>query len=188
MTRAVRAGLLAGTVTGIAGTLLFGTMHAMLIVPIWTRLLSGMPLAIATGLAAGWALTELTAGQRAALRGGSLAVACWLAILPVQFVDLGLRQVPWVATHDWITVVAAIVMSVACGSLMGWVIARRRRAVIASAVLLFALTLTMGGPLPLDRSDRAPSLLIGFLPLFAIAGIVLGALMGALDRAPRAPA
>ncbi|PYR58066.1 MAG: hypothetical protein DMF91_17965 [Acidobacteria bacterium] len=55
--------LFAGVATGLAGALAFATVHAILIVPIWTRMLNGVPVAIVAGIAIAWAMDETAAAR-----------------------------------------------------------------------------------------------------------------------------
>jgi len=51
--------MIAGIAIGAVGVILFGAIHAIVIVPIWTRLLGGLPFSLIAGLAMGWALYEM---------------------------------------------------------------------------------------------------------------------------------
>lgn len=52
-------GAVSGVAIGLIELVGFGVVHALAIVPIWDRLLGGLPLAIAAGLLLGWAYAEL---------------------------------------------------------------------------------------------------------------------------------
>jgi ABC-type uncharacterized transport system permease subunit len=47
--------LVTGTGVGVFGLLAFGTAHAILILPIWTQLLRGLPFALVAGVTFAWA-------------------------------------------------------------------------------------------------------------------------------------
>src|ERR1043165_4872579 len=86
--------LLSGLVLGPAGLLLFGAVHAVAIVPIWSRLAGGLPFATTAGVAVSWAFYEhwrtsrRPLGVGAGLRFGALA---WLAALPATALANAMR-------------------------------------------------------------------------------------------------
>ncbi len=74
-----------GVLLGTAGVLLFGTVHALAIVPIWGRLAGGLAFAIVAALGVTWVFHTLARAGRwsltlgAGLRFGAL---CWVAEVP----------------------------------------------------------------------------------------------------------
>ena len=68
LSRDLKLSLLAGVATGLVGVIIFVTVHAVLIVPIWGSLLSGLPVAVIGGPAAAWAFEEMRAAGRLSTR------------------------------------------------------------------------------------------------------------------------
>lgn len=141
---------LAGAVAGQAGLLLFLSVHAVWILPIWSVVTLGVPVAAIGGAAAGWALDEL----REVIPGHP--VRAWLAVtagamlvlsptfgaaalgpnLPIPVVDgssigpIPPALVPRLATQF---VLELLVLPMAAGALLGWALTRSRRAALATA-------------------------------------------------------
>jgi len=164
--------LFAGVLTGLASALAFATVHAILIVPIWTRMLNGVPFAILTGIAIAWAM-DATAAARGPLTvavAGCFGGALWLTLTPATILENGLRlagrRIP-----ESLGVAAAVSLAVVSGGCVGWFVTRRRRGVLAWAGASLALTLAMGGPIPVVNAARAAWLHAAFLPMCAGAAI-----------------
>jgi hypothetical protein len=164
--------LFAGVATGLAGALAFATVHAIVIVPIWTRMLNGVPFAILAGIGVAWAM-DATAAARGPLTvagAGRLGSALWLTLAPATVLENGLRlaarRIP-----ESVGVAAAVSLAVVSGGCVGWFVARRRGGVLAWAGGSLALTLAMGGPIPVANSTRAAWLYAAFLPMCAGAAI-----------------
>ena len=85
----VIAGILAGALSGFAGALLFATLHAFIIVPIWDRMTSGLIFGAIAGAAAGWAFAECypqairTRSIRNVGIGAGFGALLWIAVTPV---------------------------------------------------------------------------------------------------------
>ena len=164
--------LFAGVATGLASALAFAIVHAILIVQIWTQMLNGLPFAILTGIAMAWAM-DATAAARGPLTlagAGRFGSALWLTLAPATALENGLRLA---ARHipESAGVAAAVSLAVVSGGCVGWFVARRRSGVLAWAGVSLALTLAMGGPIPVANSTRAAWLYAAFLPMCAGAAI-----------------
>ena len=70
---------------------------------------------------------------------------------------------------------STIALAIASGSAAGWLVTRRRAGVIAFAAATLALTIAMGGAIPIVNSARAALLFAGFLPICAGSGVALSA-------------
>ena len=164
--------LFAGVATGLAGALAFATVHAILIVPIWTRMLNGVPVAIVAGIAIAWAMDETAAarGPITLAEAGRFGSALWLTLAPATIFEnvlrLAARRIP-----ESLGVAAAVCLAVLSGASVGWLLTRRRTGIIAWAVASLALTLAMGGPIPVVNAARAAWLHAAFLPMCAGAAI-----------------
>ena len=181
-----RRNLLAGVLAGLGGALVFATVHAILIVPIWTRAAGGFAFGAVAGGAIGLAYTELAfeARAHAGVRFGALL---WLVVAPVTLVDATLRalQAP---RSETIAVVVAVALSLAGGALLGWARARSWRAVLAGGAAALALMLVMGGPVAVGRGPRGVGIFFGVLLAAAVGGALLGSLSCWLGRIELFPA
>src|SRR5205823_4372200 len=139
------------------GVLLFGTLHAIVIVPIWRRLAGGLPFALlaATGLT--WFFASLrTCGRiqtdmRHALLFGLLL---WISVLPTTAVGLISRLSGFHRRFDALETIVAIVVAAGSGALLAYVFRLPVRLRIASAVVVVALVVAMAGPIPISNGLR----------------------------------
>jgi hypothetical protein len=188
MTAPARRVALCGISLGVAGLVLFGTVHAIVITAIWDRLFRGVPYAIAVGLAVAWAYHEYRAGcaedggVRHGTRFGALA---WTAAIPAMAFGFGMRRLPgWGQVH-WTVDLVTVILAAAGGATLLWLLRRTRRAACAGAL---ALTLTHaynGGPMPIESSARAIGLPLGFLVIQVAGGALLGGLHARLVESAR---
>lgn len=177
--------LIAGTAIGALGVVLFGTVHAIAIVPIWTRLLGGLPFSLVAGLAMGWALFEMRMQGRfgrGALAGIAFGFLLWATLVPMTLFGITVRAT---GMHDngpvWETVVEAglaLGAGVAAGRLIGggW------RSGLALGAASLGLTLAQAGPIPLTNSSRAALLFIGLAIAYVVSGLGLGLISSALSK------
>ena len=184
----IRRALVAGFMSGLLGGLGFAAAHAVLIVPIWTRMGSGLAFGALAGASAGWALVELYPAvlnarpRTVAVLGAGFGALLWLLVVPVTAVDALLRAVGIARRDELVAVVVALVLAVSAGAAFGWYRTRRRRALVAGAVATLALTLAMAGPVPVANSPRALGIFFAVLPVASIAGGVLALLVRWLAR------
>jgi hypothetical protein len=181
--------LFCGSLLGVAGLLLFGTIHALAIVPIWSRLVAGLPFAAVAGLAVSWAYHEYWRSASPApsaatgLRFGALA---WLAALPATALANTIRfMTPHRPLPGWVDA-ASLGLAALGGAVLLRGLTRTRRGALAGAVALAVLLTAGGGPVPVANGRRATGLWAGFLVVEAVGGAIL-ALMYARVVAPRLP-
>ena len=184
----LRAALLAGAIAGLGAGLVFATAHAVLIVPIWDRMIGGLAFGVLAGAGAAWAFTELYPDAEADLKGSAYAGArfgglLWLAAAPATVVDAALRSTGVTAAIKWIEVPIAVLMFVTAGALLGRSRRSGRRAMIAGAVATLLLGVAMAGPVPVMRSPRAFGIFLAVLPAALVAGAIVGAAVGFARRA-----
>lgn len=178
-----------GIALGGAGVLLFGTIHAIVIVPIWSRLLRGLPFAFVVGLAVTWAYheyrksTSLPLGVGAGLRFGTLM---WLVGLPAAALGTGMRLTQAEGPIPWWVDVATVGLAALGGAALLWGLTRSRRGALAGAIALGVLLAYNGGPMPIADRGRAFGLPAGFLVIEAVGGAIL-ALLYARFVAPLLP-
>ena len=172
-----RAALIASIGTAVASWALFGVIHAFWIVPIWNRMLGGLPFAIVGAAAVGWAYAETMTGAHA--RGVTMRVGfafgaiAWALLLPATAAAsvirlAGLHQPEFALPED--VLVMSLTASV-CG-LVGWRRRRSPRAGAACALAGVVLLAVQSGPIPAINGFRAAGLLFLLLPLYAFAGAV----------------
>lgn len=160
----------------ISGDLLFGTLHAIVIVPIWRRLAGGLPFAFVAAIAITWLFTELRhsgrlgADLRHALAFGALL---WISILPPTTVGVISRATGFHRKLETVEIAVCLVVAAITGTLLARFFRLSIRLQIASAVLVVVLVLAMAGPIPVSNGARPLLLLLGFLPLYLFAGIAL---------------
>lgn len=184
----LRAAMLAGAIAGLSAGLVFATAHAILIIPIWDRMMGGLAFGVLAGAGAAWAFTELYPDAPATLRGsayagGKFGGLLWLAAAPATVVDAALRTTGIADAVRWLEVPVALILFVAAGALLGRSRRASRRAMAAGAVATLLLGLAMAGPVPIMRSPRAFGIFLAVLPASLIAGAIVGAAVGLARRA-----
>lgn len=173
------SGLLCGLLSGIVAALLFAAAHAMLIVPIWSRMTSGLVFGALAGAVAGWALVELypsyatSSASGAAAIGARLGGVLWLLVAPVTAADVLLRATGVAPRFELVAVVVAVILAVGSGGAFGWYRARTLRGMISGALATLMLTVAMAGPVPVARSPRALGIFLAVLPSAIIGGAAL---------------
>ena len=175
--------LIVGASTGVFGLVAFGTAHALLILPIWTRLAGGLPFALAAGVALAWAFEELnrTRGWRSALDGVRFGAIMFSTLAPVTAFDTALRLSGADRGATLVTVID-VALALAAGAATGWLLARTRRSALVFAVATLALMLVSAGPLPLAQSARGAQLAIAIAPICLLAGATLAVLRRLLTQ------
>lgn len=141
--------LVAGAVTGMLGVVVFGAAHAIIIVPIWTRLLGGIPFGVGAGLAMGWAFQEAQTVRwpfRRSSRGLQFGFLMWLTLIPATACGAIFRLTGIHSQHDTWELVAELLAALGTGAATG-------RA--------------MGGPIPVTTSARAAWLFVAFAAIYS---------------------
>ena len=182
------AGIFAGALSGVAGGLLFATLHALIIVPIWDRMTSGLIWGAVTGGAAGWMFAESypdavrAITKRGVLNGALFGALLWISIAPVTGVDALLRSFGLASRYELIAVAIAVLLAVIGGGTLGWLLTHNRRATIAGAVAGLLLVVAMAGPVPVGRSPRARNIFLAVLPAAVLGGAALGLISPVIYR------
>jgi len=186
----IREAVIAGALGGIAAGLVFAILHAFIIVPIWDRMMGGLVFGALAGAVAGWAYAELYPEQldvtQSMVTGAKYGGLLWLAVTPVSLVDAVLRAIGFLPRYELVGVASAVLLAVASGALWGWYRTRRKLGLVACAAATLALTMAMGGPVPIGRSLWAFGIFLAVLPASIVAGSILGASVALTRR--RAPA
>jgi hypothetical protein len=171
---------IASVVLAVAGTALFGTLHAWLIEPIWRRLPGGLPFALLAGVGMTWCFLELVA--RGVLSGriasGALfGASIWVALLPMTAFAAFLRVSGLRSRLGGFEAAAELLVAAATGVAVGFAVARSWRVALAAGACLAAVVLAMAGPIAVTVGPRHRHLFIGFLPIYVAAGAALSILM-----------
>ena len=160
-----------GTIVGAVGAVSFAIVHAMLIVPIWSRIPGGMVQAVPAGIALAWAFERLARARnwRTATHGAIFGAVLFLTLLPGTVFANTLRLA---GAHpgDWPGTIGTLAIAAISGGFAGWILTRERRASRAHAIATVVLTAAAGGPVPVVNSARAAWLFIGFVPICVAAG------------------
>lgn len=150
MDRALGRSLGAGALAGLVGVLVFVTIHHVWILPIWSILPVGLPLAALSGVAIGWAAWE----SRGRLPRGRAALALALAgillalLVPAEL--LSFRRPPFDITQTevprdvLVVALAELATAIPLGALVGWGLTRSARGTIAWALAGLATAIGIG--------------------------------------------
>lgn len=172
--------MITGAVSGVSGGLLFATLHAIVIVPIWDRMTGGLVFGAVAGAGAGWAFAECypaavrSVTTRGVASGALFGALLWLAVTPVTAADALLRATGIAPRYELIAVGVAVVLATSGGGMLGYLLTGRQRAAIAGAVAGLLLTIAMAGPVPISRSPRARNIFLAVLPAAVLGGTALG--------------
>ena len=153
-----------GALLGIAGVAVFGMVHAIAIVPIWRRLIGGLPFAITAALAVTWAFHSLVRSGRWAvtLAGGvRFGVLCWVAGVPATILVNAIRLAAAPAPRpSWVDPASFFVAALTGTAVFG-ALGRNRRTALTGGLAIAALLAMSGGVVPVVNSHRAASCGLG---------------------------
>ena len=153
--------LIAGLLSGIAGLLVFLTIHHFWIKPIWFILPPGLVIAALGGLAVGWSYAEIQAGLPPRPWASLAVFALVVATLTPAILLAQLRPPPLnISTGAIIdgsstaVVIARVVLELlltatVVGGLAGWWLGHTGRAALATALAGFVFALGPGHNIPL---------------------------------------
>jgi len=185
LSQKLSAFLIAGAVIGLLGVVLFGVVHALIIIPIWTRLFGGIPLALPAGLAMGWALHELQAAGRlskGAFSGLAFGFLLWLTSLPMTAFTVFVRAAGLHSTEGNWEITVEVLLATTTGALLGRLISRQWRPALAMGTASLAMSLAQAGPIPVLNSSRAARLFAALGLIYLACGLALGLLSSVILR------
>ena len=166
--------LIPGIAVGALSLLAFGSVHAWLIVPIWTRLAGGIPSAMLAAVALAWAFDSgaRTGGRSATpIQGAVFGVYMFATLLPASAVDAVMRLNGMRLGDTVAGMIGAVALFAVAGSLAGRAFSRQRSTALAFAVAAVALMIVAGGPLPIVRSPAGLGISIGVGCICVAAGV-----------------
>lgn len=182
----LRASLIAAAGTAVVAVVAFGALHALWIVPIWSRLLGGLPFALAGALAVGWAYAECLIARRLPpapiLNGLVFGVGAWLVLLPATAVSAVLRVTGIHHSYPAWSVVAALGTAGLTGLFVGRWQGGRWRSTLASGLAVVVLLSIQAGPVPVLNGWRPAGLLLLLAPLYGGCGIIHAVLTARIAR------
>ena len=179
--------LIAGAIVGLIGVAAFGFAHAIIISPIWRNLSGGIPAGVGAGVTMGWASYELRAGRHSAATAGSgvaFGFLLWLTLFPMTAFGALARATGIHGEDDWLEIAVELLLAFGAGALAGFLFGRRWRAVLALGAATLALTLVMGGPIPVTNSVRAAKLFASFGVLYPVCGVLLVLIKSLISKRP----
>jgi hypothetical protein len=173
----MKPALIAGSLAGATGLLVFLTIHHFWIRPIWFILPAGLVIAGFGGLAVGWSYAEIKAGLPPrpwtalavfALVGGTLLPGIVLAQIRAPLLDVNTGatmrgNLVGVAGHFMLELLLPAAM---IGGLAGWWLGGSGKAALATAITGFLFALGPGHNIPL--LGNTPGSTKGTVLLFAI--------------------
>jgi hypothetical protein len=162
----MRESLIAGAISGIAGLLVFLTIHHFWIKPIWFILPPGLVIAGLGGLAVGWSYAEIKVGLPPrpwaslavfVLVGATLTPAILLAQLRPPPLDISTGAIlnGTVASVIARFVLELLLTASIVGGLAGWWLGHTQRAAFATALAGFVFALGPGHNIPFLGSTPA---------------------------------
>lgn len=175
----ILAGIAAGAVSGVAGGLLFATLHAFIIVPIWNRMTGGLIFGAIAGAGAGAAFAACYPEAVRArtthnvVIGARFGALLWLSIAPVTAADALLRATGLAPRYELLAVAVAVILALVGGATLAWLISHRIHATVAGAAAGLLLVIAMAGPVPVGRSARAFNIFLAAFPAALLGGIAL---------------
>jgi hypothetical protein len=174
----MKASLLPGAFSGVAGLIVFLVIHNFWIMPIWFILPIGLVIAIMGGLAVGWAYNELLPN----LPPRPWSIISWttlisLILLPsiilaeirAPMFEVSVSGSMLMMSLERATVIfilELLVTATIIGGLAGWFISRTRRAILSTALAGFVFALGPGHNIPFLSST--PGSVKGGVILLAI--------------------
>jgi hypothetical protein len=170
--------LIPGIAVSIFAVLAFGTVHAWLIVPIWSRLAGGLPAALLAGLALAWAFDRVAnvRGWQSPVHGLLFGVYMFGTLMPATAVDAALRLNGIRLGDTTSGLVAGGALFALSGFFAGWISSRERSTALVCGAAALALMIVAGGPLPIVRSPRAAALSLGVAGIVAASGVAIASI------------
>lgn len=178
--------MIAAAVTAVVALTLFGVLHAALLVPIWSRLLGGLPFTLVGSLAVGWAFFEVVAAgvlpRRAFAAGLAFGLGSWVALIPATAVGAVFRLTGVHTASPDITTYVALGAAAATGALLGSKVRRGWRGLVALSLGAVVLLAVQAGPVPVVNGFRPLALFLLLAAVYATCGVVLSVLSARLTQ------
>jgi hypothetical protein len=187
-----RASLIAALGTSLFALLAFGTVHAVWIVPIWRRLIGGLPFTVAGALALAWAYAELSASgllpRRSAVAGLVFGLGAWAALVPVTGLSILFRMTGIHRTYSNLTTTAEVLAAALTGLAIARGLRAGRRCAASLAVAAGVLLLVQAGPVAILNGRRPLGLFFLLAGIYALSGVLQAVFTDLLRGSARIPA
>jgi hypothetical protein len=166
----------AGLAAASVGLLGFGVAHALLITPIWSQLLGGMPFVVIGGIALACGFDHLPAtvrnrGLRSGVQFGAVMIG---TLVPATSLDAALR-IAGLRRADAVETAIALALAAATGAAAGWIWTRQPRGAVAFGAAALGLFVTTHGPLPIAQSPKGLWLSLAIAPVIVLGCVVIAA-------------
>lgn len=187
-----------GVAAGLTGLVVFLSLHAVWVLPIWFVAPLGVVAATLGGVAVGWAFLQVEPrlSQRLVFRWLAVAGGAVLVLIPSLLVAWagdpyftvfdGVRRassdIPGIALRF---VVEFLVVTTLSGAALGWVVTRSRRGTVAVATAALAFALGPGHNLPFFHLLAAPAVARTGLLLTLATIVAASATFVVVDRVVR---
>lgn len=161
------------------GVALFGVLHAILIEPIWERLVGGVPRAALTGIGMTWCYSELRSRGRLrpGVAGGLLfGGAIWLGLLPVSIAAAILRAAGVRSQLGWLEPPLDLSLVAITDAVAGFLLTRSARGTASAAACMVGVLAPLNAPFAIEIDLLQRQLLLGLLPIYLAGTTVLSVL------------
>lgn len=189
--------LISGSISGMAGLLVFLTIHHFWIKPIWFILPPGLLIAIVGGLAVGWAYSEIQPGLPARPWTAVALFAIISAILLPAIIIAQLRPAPLNIVTGAVlygrsgstvflqVVLELLVTASLVGGIIGWWLGQTPRAALSTALAGLIFAIGPGHNIPLLGNTPAVGKgLILLVMIILVSALVLVESQAWLTRSP----
>lgn len=180
--------LFAGALTGLLAVLFFGIIHAATLVPIWNRLLGGIPFCLITGLSIGWLRFEMQVDgklPKGIKKDMVFGLLIWMSLIPISLLGLLLRKSAMHNTESSWEVVFESFLAFASGIICGYLITKRFRFILAFGITSLSLALTQAGPVAFGNNTRSAWFFLALGMIYIISGFVIDLLERLIIRMVR---
>lgn len=184
-----RASLTAALGTSVFALVAFGTVHAVWLVPIWSRLLGGLPFTTVGALALAWAYAELSAigimPHRATVAGLVFGVGAWVALLPVTGISIVFRLTGLHQMYADLTTLVEMLTAALTGLSIGLSMRIGWRCAASLAIAAGVLLAVQAGPVAVLNGRRPLGLFFFLAGIYALSGVLQAVLTDRLRRRGR---
>jgi hypothetical protein len=182
----LRASLIAALCTSVFALAAFGTVHAVWIVPIWSRLLGGLPFTIVGASALAWAYAELSTtgimSPRVVVSGLVFGLGAWAALLPATGMSIVFRLSGAHHTHADLTTMVEVLTAATTGAGMALLLGGGKRCAVSLALAAASLLAVQAGPVNVLNGARPLGLFFFLAGIYALSGLLQALLTARLRQ------
>jgi len=164
----------AGAIAGSVAAAVFLVLHAVVVVPLWSGILSGIAMAMLAGAIIACGVEIVGRGAAPPSNALLLGFLLWSALLPATFIAATVHDRVYEPVEIGVAVAATVLYGAAVGFHFG---ERRVSAAVAGGLIAIAMLIRAGGPLTHFESRRAVLMFAGLLPVTIVYAIALVAAM-----------